>query len=283
MLATDEDSAAEAADESVELVMPMPPTTPSPTSRLLVKEPHGSRRSHFEALLEKTRSQPYMVVAQHSIDEDNEEDDEDDKEQDGEQSSEGKNGFTQVSSLRQLQIPSSPTSPSTERPGMMGQRRESCFVDIGDGYNKFQAHLGMDRHVQVNLRNFSYHVPVKMDSPSIKTVLNQSPSYAIFEFFRRVHHYCQRKTSSPERWAADTTSDLFLPFDKKAILSQVTLCFQPGKTYLILAPPGGGKTTLLKAIAGRLHYGRDLSGHPIKNYPHIDGRIEFNGVTKEVS
>jgi ABC-type multidrug transport system fused ATPase/permease subunit len=230
-----------------------------------VKEPHNGRRSHFDVLLEQNRSQ--RIRTQTNIDECNEEDEDNEERQ---PSTDTMEGFQQVS--QQLGL--------AARPSM--RRRESAFVDIGDGYNKLQAHMGMDRHVQVNLRNFSYHVPVKMDSPSIKTVLNQSAFYVIYEFFRRVHFYCQRKIPATG-WAADTTSDLFLPFDKKAILSEVTLCFEPGKTYLILAPPGGGKTTLLKAIAGRLPYSKDLLGHPRKDKPHIDGRIEFNGVAKEVS
>ena len=46
---------------------------------------------------------------------------------------------------------------------------------------------------------------------------------------------------------------------------------------------GGGKTTLLKAIAGLIPHSVDLAGNPMKDKPHISGKIEYNGVTKEVS
>ena len=259
---------APAADESVEMLVT---TTPKPL--LLhrpVIEPHDSRRSHFDALLEKTRSHQRIKLQPDVIDEEDEEDEAKNNDSATAGHEQASKDLNQQGSL-QMQVP----SPRTAM-----RRRESGFVDIGDGYTKFQAHVGMDRYVQVNLRNFSYHVPVKMDSPSIKTVLNQSVFYVVYEFFRRVHFFCHRNQAPG--WTATTTTDLFLPFDKKAILNEVTLCFEPGKTYLILAPPGGGKTTLLKAIAGRLPYSTDLLGHPIKNKPHIDGRIEFNGVAKEV-
>lgn len=51
---------------------------------------------------------------------------------------------------------------------------------------------------------------------------------------------------------------------------------------VLLLSSGGGKTTLLKAIAGHLSYALDLQGKPMKQKPHISGRIEYNGVTKEV-
>lgn len=200
------------------------------------------------------------------------------------------------------QAATTPTYPSVlpggEEPRGRGRSRtaasalrESSFrpIDLeGTNLQAFQQYVGTDRLVQVNLRKYSYHVPVKMDAPSIKTVLNQSVFYAAFEFFRRVHLFCQREekalqaSAASPTWEPVSTSDVFLPFHQKAILKDITLCFEPGKTYLILAPPGGGKTTLLKAIAGLLHVDPNPHKKKKKAQPHQTGRIEFNGVSHEV-
>jgi len=144
-----------------------------------------------------------------------------------------------------------------------------------------------ERLVEVRLRNVSYHVPIKMDAPDVKTVANQSVCYGAYEFFRRWHQFCQRSRQAAAdagqgNWTARTRGDVVLPYGKKAILSDIDLVLKPGKTYLILGPPGCGKTSLLKAIAGRLpdFKGSD-GGEPGRNKPHMTGRIEFNGVTTE--
>jgi len=36
------------------------------------------------------------------------------------------------------------------------------------------------------------------------------------------------------------------------VLDNINTVFKPGKTYLILGPPKSGKSTLLKAVAGKL-------------------------------
>ncbi len=66
--------------------------------------------------------------------------------------------------------------------------------------------------------------------------------------------------------------DVFGHYEKKWILRDVNLVLKPGRTYLVMGPPGCGKTSLLKAIAGRL--GNKSS--------HCEGRIEYNGVSTEV-
>lgn len=44
--------------------------------------------------------------------------------------------------------------------------------------------------------------------------------------------------------------------------------FEPGKSYLVLGPPNSGKTTLLKAIAGRLRVPANGT---------LEGSITYNG------
>ena len=71
--------------------------------------------------------------------------------------------------------------------------RESTFQNVApDKFEQLYLQNNQDRLVQVVLRDYSYHVPIKTDAPSIKTVLNQSVCYGTYEFFRRVHNYCQR-------------------------------------------------------------------------------------------
>ena len=66
--------------------------------------------------------------------------------------------------------------------------------------------------------------------------------------------------------------DIFGHYEKKWILKDINLVLKPGKTYLVMGPPGCGKTSLLKAIAGRLK----------NKASHCKGRIEYNGVSMEV-
>jgi hypothetical protein len=41
-------------------------------------------------------------------------------------------------------------------------------------------------NVEVKLHNYSYHVPIRIDAPSIKTVFNQSPCYVVTNFMVNV-------------------------------------------------------------------------------------------------
>jgi hypothetical protein len=41
-------------------------------------------------------------------------------------------------------------------------------------------------NVEVKLHNYSYHVPIRIDAPSIKTVFNQSPCYVVSNFMVNV-------------------------------------------------------------------------------------------------
>ncbi|MEF9478747.1 ATP-binding cassette domain-containing protein [Chryseobacterium sp. 1B4] len=47
-----------------------------------------------------------------------------------------------------------------------------------------------------------------------------------------------------------TIKDLFFNYDRKQVLKDVTLEYEPGKIYYLLGPNGFGKSTLLRCIAG---------------------------------
>jgi len=128
------------------------------------------------------------------------------------------------------------------------------------------------REVQVRMKGYSYNVPILLDSPSVKTVLNQSPCYAATAFFGHLGEVLKKERK---------IGDLFGYYEKKAILKDINLVLKPGTTYLVMGPPGCGKTSLLKAIAGLLPSDTKPNGEPKKRKPSSGGRIEYNGVSVE--
>lgn len=160
---------------------------------------------------------------------------------------------------------------------------ENRLRRISQRVSLYQDKLGRDRLVEVRLRNMSYHVPVRADAPSVKTVWNQTFVYQIYRFFRRVHLYRIWKQTKEAvenvAWNPETSDDIFMPYRKKTILSNINLVLKPGSSYVILGPPGCGKTSLLKAIAGALPGSHTDS---LKDKPYFSGRVEYNGLSPEV-
>lgn len=80
--------------------------------------------------------------------------------------------------------------------------------------------------------------------------------------------------------------DIFGHYEEKYILKHISLVLKPGRTYLVMGPPGCGKTSLLKAIAGRLKNncsGSSTEDGTKKNTAsYCEGRIEYNGISLEV-
>ena len=191
------------------------------------------------------------------------------------------------------------------RPGLTAAERRMSrrTSQYAQRQSAFQAQAP-ERLVEVRLRDVSCYVPVKMDAPSVKTVANQSVCYGAFELVRRLHQFCQSRGSDnpagtadketdteeaagqpqqQQQWEATTSSDVVSPYGQKAILHNIDLVLKPGKVYLILGPPGCGKTSLLKCIAGLLPNAAANGAQPKKHQSYQSGRVEFNGVATEVS
>lgn len=181
----------------------------------------------------------------------------------------------------------------------MAQERERRQHDLQRRFTVLETR-DTSKLVEVRLQNLSYHVPIRMGAPQVKTVMNQSVCYGVYEFFHRMSQYCKNRSNRRAQRAADgsgrhsirsslwlprTASDVLNPFKHKPILSDINLVLKPGCTYLVLGPPGCGKTSLLKAIAGRLPSKAvtNKSGDPPKNRAYFTGRVEYNGVSKDVS
>jgi ABC-type multidrug transport system ATPase subunit/ABC-type multidrug transport system permease subunit len=157
--------------------------------------------------------------------------------------------------------------------------RRGSVRDFTRRMTMYQDQQKTERLVEVRLHNVSYNVPVKMDAPSVKTVANQSLCYGVYEFFRRVMQYWRRPMDSLHgRWLPTTIKDIVRPYQTKPILHNISLVLKPGRAYLILGPPGCGKTTFLKVIAG-LVPNSGAAGH--QSRPYLSGRVEFNGVAPE--
>lgn len=113
-----------------------------------------------------------------------------------------------------------------------------------------------DNRVGIRLKDFSYEVNVNPNSNKIQTVFNQSCVYDALKWWKILIG----KEERPKK-------------ERQFVLKDVNLDFQPGKMYLILGPPRSGKTTLLKAIAGRL---------PMEQGETMKGSVEYNGVAMQV-
>lgn len=123
---------------------------------------------------------------------------------------------------------------------------------------KLQSYYPSDatNQVGVRLKDFSYEVDVDPNSNQVQTVFNQSFAYDALKW-----------------WKIFTGKETKPVKQRKFVLQNINLNFQPGKMYLILGPPLSGKTSLLKAIAGRLS---------MENGETVTGSVEYNGLSMHV-
>mmetsp|Transcript_34485 Transcript_34485/g.50638 ORF Transcript_34485/g.50638 Transcript_34485/m.50638 type:complete len:1445 (-) Transcript_34485:232-4566(-) len=151
-------------------------------------------------------------------------------------------------------------------------KQEQTLKRLTKRLSVYSENKAPEREVEVYLKDVSYHVPVIVRGPAIRTVFNANVCYKIYQFF---NIYCKESTSD----ATENSSDNDVSkYRKKRILKDINLVLKPGKSYLILGPPGCGKTTLLKTIAG-LSPDDNKKGKPRRSQPHLTGRVEYNGLT----
>ncbi|KAL7580109.1 hypothetical protein ACA910_012870 [Epithemia clementina (nom. ined.)] len=128
---------------------------------------------------------------------------------------------------------------------------------VGDDREKFKTPL------EVRLRNFSYCVRAQPGAGKIRTVFNSSFLYSIKKLYKK---YWLREVQANE---TPTT---------KVILDDINLVLEPGKNYLVLGPPQCGKTSLLRAISGRIRPSRRRRQN---RKQEITGQILYNGISMD--
>jgi len=109
--------------------------------------------------------------------------------------------------------------------------------------------------VEIAVTNFSYKVPVDPKAQKIRTVYNSSMFYDIYSWMKRKYRGLEKTN-----------------FGEKHVLHKINLTLKPGRMYLVLGPPASGKSSLLKAIAGRLSMTNDET---------VEGSVLYNGLSME--
>jgi ABC-type multidrug transport system ATPase subunit len=112
-----------------------------------------------------------------------------------------------------------------------------------------------DHGVSIRISNLTYTAKKDPSQHEIQTVYNQSVLYDAWTFLKRL----VGKAEKPKQGTQN-------------VLNDISLNFVPGKMYLILGPPASGKTSLLKAVAGRLSTAHGET---------IQGEVKYNGLCLE--
>jgi ABC-type multidrug transport system fused ATPase/permease subunit len=111
--------------------------------------------------------------------------------------------------------------------------------------------------VEIHLKDFRYAAKVNRESQKISTVYNEGMFYKLSKLIQRRRRGIAKHTEVVD----------------KVILDDINLVLKPSKMYLVLGPPGSGKTSLLRAIAGLLS---KVNGET------IDGSVTYNGISLDV-
>ena len=138
-----------------------------------------------------------------------------------------------------------PTSSRRHKTGRH-HHRHHYHHDKEDGEDDVYDALMEEYPVQVRLHNVTYQAKQTNSERRCKipTVYNTSLAYPIYKALKRY-----RKDGWRAAWSQLWSKPKYEMVD---ILRDINLVLQPGRSYLVLGPPGSGKTSLLKMIAGRL-------------------------------
>lgn len=151
------------------------------------------------------------------------------------------------------------------------RRLRSFCEGVGESTKRLRIRMPP---VEVCLEVVSYRVPVRDDvagaageGPRIFTLYNSTPIYALVKFVERLR---APREDRPKRRTSR----------KRDVLSHVNLVLKPGRMYLVLGPPLSGKTSLLRAVAGKLPQGdvpADCPDVPVGTR-RLTGKISYNGL-----
>lgn len=135
-------------------------------------------------------------------------------------------------------------------------RHERAALQKVEQYlRELKRHFDLDANmVQVHMKEFCYTAKVNPSTQTIHTVYNRGICYKLGKWLER------RRSGAPTR----------IPRADKVILDDINLVLKPSKMYLVLGPPGSGKTSLLRAIAGRLS---------LVNGETTEGSVTYNGLS----
>jgi ABC-type multidrug transport system fused ATPase/permease subunit len=162
----------------------------------------------------------------------------------------------------QFLLSTHPASPSSE----LGRKAKEVDVFL-KAHSQGPHPIGdLEYPLEVRMDHFSYRVPLASveDANRIPTVYNSSFLYSWSRSLRKLRTWL-RSSGLEKRESANSP-----PPQMKDVLSDICLVFEPGKNYLVLGPPQSGKSSLLKAIAGRLGPFKKGSGQ-------IEGQVLYNG------
>ena len=131
---------------------------------------------------------------------------------------------------------------------------------------------GLQRSIDIRMKNFTYTVPVNIGQQRIQTVGNLGCIFKLYTTTREIRRAGSFDAARAAK-AKQRTS--------RHILKDINLCLQAGKLYLVLGPPSSGKTSLLKAIASLLPDAKCVDSNddadPTKEAT-MSGSITYNGL-----
>jgi len=128
------------------------------------------------------------------------------------------------------------------------QKTSKGIIFLEEKIKEYSSHISRFP-IEIRMKKLSFSVQYTEASAKITTLYNSSFVYMLIKAFKK------------------KTENAKVSYTKH-VLDNISLSLKPGKMYLILGPPGSGKSSLLKAIAGRLFR---------KGKEELQGSVTYNG------